>query len=334
MIFPLTAVYDYLVQTHPNAVMSDDEISVALDDSRIHIVVSPVNETTYDDRLVSESVSLQLTAKITGQMPVLDVNSINRHTMTCSANIDEESQLVIFITKIDIFEGDDEAALKVYAPIIAHQAATLHWHASHVLSRHFFFSNKEEAPVKTWDEPIPSLNDSLSRAKDYFEESGFCSTLGDNQLTCEFPWDEGAYTRQFSLPNIKDTLIEQGLSESEIETLGGLTSLLKIQEIENPMYGRGLLSLLILPLDGAFPDKWLEWALWLNRAEQLRHDWPPFIGSWCAGDRGVTFTSFVPTGFYVPGLAQNIAIWNMVRAFRVKELIDHFGHVLNDQSKE
>jgi len=57
MIFPLTAVYDYLVQTHPNAVMSDDEISVALDDSRIHIVVSPVNETTYDPSFFQNQTS-------------------------------------------------------------------------------------------------------------------------------------------------------------------------------------------------------------------------------------------------------------------------------------
>jgi hypothetical protein len=206
----------------------------------------------------------------------------------------------------------------------------LDWHVNLVLHQSRYESNATESPVSTWDEPIPDLQNTLELAHKRFTDLGLCANMDKDALVCEIPWEDGAYSRGFSSPQMKSFLLERGMTEDEIIKAGGLTSLLTIMEANNHIYGRGLRCDLIIPLDGEHPDSWKAGAELLNFIEHTVSDWPPLVGAWHAGDRGITFSSFVPSCFYLPGLAYNFAIWGMRRAIHVREFVTNASEHLQN----
>jgi hypothetical protein len=49
---------------------------------------------------------------------------------------------------------------------------------------------------------------------------------------------------------------------------------------------------------------------------------PPLFGAWCVGERAVTFVSFTPNQFCLPGLLQNLLAWALVRHECVRLWLD------------
>src|SRR5262249_16320929 len=112
-----------------------------------------------------------------------------------------------------------------------------------------------------------------------------------------------------------------GLSEEQLDRMAGKTSLLQILVAEHPLYGKGIRSTLELPFAPSDPAT-IRMANELNAWELSGADLPPQFGAWCTGARALTYVSFMPTQFCVPGILHNLVHWMAVRHARVHQWLN------------
>jgi hypothetical protein len=104
----------------------------------------------------------------------------------------------------------------------------------------------------------------------------------------------------------------------------GSTSLFRaIAQEHHPRLGNGCLLRLTLPLEEKGVTL-IRRALALNDRKVRSHTNTPFLGSWCADKRGLTFVSFLPNCLYAPGVITNLVLASSLRALWVTEEV--FGY--------
>ena len=133
-----------------------------------------------------------------------------------------------------------------------------------------------------------------------FLKDKFVCTASKNGMTVEFPWEEGATSA----------------------AMGHKTSLLEIiTENKHPHFGSGLFCKLSLPVQ---PTDKSVIVNKLNLNEFSDPDAPPFIGSWCAGFKGmqIEFVCFFPNNVYFKGIVKNIIMWMFARAMIAKGFLE------------
>src|SRR5262249_54134767 len=132
------------------------------------------------------------------------------------------------------------------------------------------------------------------------------------------PWDPGARSNLFADGDLREKAAKDlGLSEEELDRMGGKTSLLQLKSMTHPLYGSGVMSLLEIPVP--LSARTPELACELNRWELSTPELPPFFGAWCAGKRSPAFVTFVPSQFCFPGLLHNLTTWARVRHGMVRQ---------------
>ena len=225
-----------------------------------------------------------------------------------------------FVMKTGVFAGDEAAAERVYAPLLCMQAAFMHWHVAKIV-RGQFECDPELSPLERVNDPAPYSQADYESVKERMDGHRFYGTLGSLYYTCEFPWDDGAVSNVFGLDDARAQLEARGVSSEAIEAAGGRTSLFQIQNMRHPLYGNGVQARLEIPLSAEHEEA-ARVATELKIWELDTPDLPPLFGAWCVGPRSPAFVTFVPNQLCLPGLLHNLAVWAMVRHFRVRRWVE------------
>ncbi len=179
----------------------------------------------------------------------------------------------------------------------------------------------EQSPLHMTSQDPPFDDADFAAVKGLTDRSHFLGSLGDRHFTVELPWDAGAMTRLLRHEHFRKSLRAkqgQGLSDDQLDRWAGATSLLQILMAEHPLYGKGIRSTLELPISPT-DLKSAQLVNELNAWELSEDDLPPQFGAWCIGHRALSYVSFIPTQFCVPGILSNLAIWMVSRHARVRE---------------
>jgi hypothetical protein len=201
------------------------------------------------------------------------------------------------------------------------EAVVSGWHAARIV-RDQFRQDPELSPLQMTSQDPPFDNASFEAIKAITDRSNYVGSLGDRYFCVEFPWEAGAVTQMARLEEMQNRLrTSQGLSEEQLERMAGKTSLLQILVGEHPLYGRGVRSTLELPFAPDDPAT-IQMANELNAWELSGADLPPHFGAWCIGTRALTYASFMPTQFCVPGMLHNLTVWMAARHARVHQWLN------------
>ena len=153
------------------------------------------------------------------------------------------------------------------------------------------------------------------------DRHSYSVALEDGRLVVEFPWRAGATSSMLLKADLRMELLNAGeqLDAGERDR----ASLLQLMTtVVHPMYGKGILSQLAIPLrvdQADIADRIADRIDELNRWELSGDDLAPLFGAWSAGPEWLTFVSFTPNQFCLPGLLTNLVGWARVRHDRVRQ---------------
>jgi hypothetical protein len=273
---------------------------------------------TFDGLVVREIVTLTHVAHVFGDVPPADVARLNAWSTLSSFVPTGPSGPARLVAKISVFDGDHEAAERVYAPLLCTEAAVSGWHASQLM-RGRSQANPSDSPLSVVDRDPPYNQADFEAAKAITDRSCFLGSLGNRHFTVEFPWKAGAVSRMLNVDEIRKAVsTEKQFSDERIEQMGGATSLLQIHVARHPFYGPGIHCMLELPLSVEGEDA-VALVNGLNEWELSGPDLPPHLGAWSLGERAPAYVCFLPTQYALPGLLQNLTVWMRARAARARE---------------
>jgi hypothetical protein len=233
----------------------------------------------------------------------------------------DDSKPPRLVAKVGIFSTDGEAAERVYAPFLCTEALVSGWHAAHIV-RGQFRQDPELSPLQMTSQDPPFDNADFKAIKAITDRSRYLGSLGDRHFTVEFPWDVGAVTHLARQEDMQNRMHASGLfSEEKIDSMGGRTSLLQIRVAEHSLYGKGVQTTLELPVAPDDPAT-VQMVHELNAWEISGADLSPHFGAWCIGTRALTYVSFLPTQFCVPGILHNLIYWMAARHARVRQWLN------------
>ena len=318
-LFPLQDAFDYLVKLRPEIERHEGSLRWPDHDGVTELRVEPVDHRTHDGLLVRELVTLTHSAPGLHSQPKLAA-MLNRWSTLSALVPGTDGAPTRLVCKVGIFDGDRAAAERLYAPLLCTEAAIIGWHAARIVHGPLEM-DPDSSPLTQVMEPAPYDSADFEAAKAIADRFGAFGTLGDSGLTVEFPWDDGAVSRMFALPDFRTKLLADGEhTEEQLDRMAGRTTLFQlVTDQPHSVYGNGVLARLELPI--AF-DEQTGPALIdeLNRWELSGIDLPPLFGAWCLGPRAPTFVSFIPNQYCVglPGLLQNLTVWAHGRHVRAR----------------
>ena len=316
-MFPLDHVHDHLASTFADIDREEYSLSFNAHAGRTTISVMPSNHQTEDGMTISEVVVLEHEANGLEGVTLEQAAMMNRFS-TISALFAATPQFSNprTISKVGIFSTDQAAAERVYAPMIAMEAAAISWWTACIKAREFNV-DPNLSPLPMTDVAAPYDQGDFEKAAEIFNNRGMMATVGEDSLTFELPWDDGAVSSMYRAPGVLDAsraeLRAHGMTDEDISLMGGRTSLATIKaKARHPMFGEGLQCLLQLavPMPEDIPG---QVAQALNLWELSKPDLPPMFGSWCAGENGPAFVSFFPTSYCIPGLPTSLVYWTASR---------------------
>ena len=320
-LFPYEQVSAYFRETFEGvSEIGEKKLSWSAYGGTTFFSLSELNHHTDDGRLVSEEVVMEFIHPGLQHVTPELASRVNKWCTLSSFIPATDNEPAKLVAKVGIFSTDGEAAERVYAPLIAMEAASVCWHAA-CLSAGRFEVDPESSPFSNTDKLPPYTQADFEIVKTMIDKQGFAGSLGDRHYTVEFAWDIGAISSSFQSAEFQEHAREAGYTDEQIAIAGGRTSLFQIMLIRHPMYGWGLQARLELPIS---PEGESAVALVdeLNRWELSAPELPPLFGSWCVGERAATFLTFIPTQMSLPGLVHNLTFWNMVRHFRVRDWLE------------
>jgi hypothetical protein len=268
--------------------------------------------------LISEIVTLNHISPLLETVPRNSIADLNSWATISSLIPADSHGPTRFISKVGIFSTDRAAAERVYAPLLASEAAIIGWHAARIV-RNEFRGNPVNSPLNLTNQKAPFDNADFGAIKATTDRSGYLGSLGDRHFTVELPWEAGAKTNLLLQEDVRESArVSLGLSEEQLHRMAGKTSLFQIRSAEHPLYGKGICSTLELPLSPDDPAT-VQVANELNAWELSGADLAPHFGAWCVGNRALGYVSFMPTQFCVPGLLVNLTVWMVARHVRARE---------------
>ena len=323
-LFPVQSAYDYLARNRPD--IERDEFGLRWSDHEglTELRIDPIEQRTHDGLVVRELVTLTHTAPGLTANPTTAAMLNRWGTLSALIPGDEHGSPTRLVCKVGIFEGDRQAAERLYAPLMCTEAAIIGWHAAR-LAHGQMEIDPDQSPLIQVKDPPPYDTADFEAAKAYSDRFKALGTLGDAGLTVEFPWEDGAVSRMFAYPDFRAKLLEgREYTQEELDRMAGMTSLLQlVTDQPHSLYGNGVLLRLELPV--AFdPDTGTALVDELNRWELSGMDLPPLFGVWCLGPRAPTFVNFIPNQYCVgiPGLLQNLVVWTHARHVRVRQWLN------------
>jgi hypothetical protein len=320
-LFPLDQVEEY-IRSFKEGVKRDVNTIIWNDyDGVTSLKVDVLNQSTSDGLDISEQISLEHSSEALSKYNLTELAHLNRLSTTGAMLSADENHFVRMVSKVGIFSQDKQAAERNYAPIIAGACAMIGWHAA-LIARGQLEVDPETSPLNNvGDETQVALSD-LETAAETLRKNQFFLNQDSDSLTVEFPWDEGAVSNVFLEKEMREAVMEtnSALCDEDMDRMAGKTSLLQIKKSSHPYFGNGVFASLELPIstEQAGLPQLIDV---LNQWEFLHPDLPPQFGSWCIGPRSPSFVTFLPNQLCIPGVVQNLVMWNLVRAFRVRDFV-------------
>lgn len=322
-IFPIHSIRHFINSTGRN--VKDTECGIQWQEGPgiVSLNIKHLNLKISNGNTVSEEVVLSYSS------PNIDaighdltlINQLNRYVVQSSFIPHSGSSNSMLVSKVGIFEQDSPAAEKIYAPIIATEAAIIAWH-SEMLLKGITKCDPMNSPLSYTNQLPPYEQVNFEDLKGLLESEGYFSSVGHLKVTSEFPWDAGAVSMSFRDEVAKKALLESGHNPQLIDLAGGRTALFQIFVSEHPLYGLGIMSWLKLPLslDG---NEAIELANSLNQWELMSPQLPPLFGAWSASNGTVVFASFLPTQLcmQISNVMLYILNWGKVRTYEVLTLL-------------
>ena len=318
-LFPLEAALAHVRSSGQDVRSGPNGLEWQHFDGVTSLVVEEIDHPVPDGRLVSEVVTVRHSSAALDALPRGVSGTLNRWA-TQSALVESADGRLELVSKVGIFSEDQDAAERIYAPLICMEALTIGWHAA-CLSRQIFEIDPESSPLHDTNATPPFSPDDFLLAKQLTEVGEHIGSLSDGQLTVEFAWDPGAKSSSFLDPRVRELALQDGnYANADLDTLGGRTSLFQIMTVRrHALYGNGVFCSLEIPLSVSDAEA-AALSEQLNLWELSRPHLPPFFGAWCVGPRAPTFVTFLPNQFCFPGLLQNLTAWAQVRHEHLVEL--------------
>jgi hypothetical protein len=325
-LFPIDQVEGYIRSFKDDVQRESDVLYWSDHDGITSLKVDTLNEPTKDGLTISEQVTLEHISESLNKYEVSDLAYLNKFATIGALIAETAEQPARMVCKVGIFSQDRQAAERNYAPIIAGGCALLGWHVASIA--------KGQTQIDPNASPLSGIKDQTQLAVSDLESAAELLRKRDlfvNQdtdgLTVEFPWDEGAVSNVFLKPEMRTTAVNEypGLSEQDLDRMAGQTSLLRIKKSSHPFFGNGVFASLELPI--SLEEEGLPQLINIfNRWEISNPDLSPLFGAWCLGPRAPSFVSFLPNQLCFPGVVQNLAMWDLARAIRVKGFIRSFSN--------
>src|SRR5262249_17265030 len=278
-LFPLTDAENYLRRVSSQLERDGNVLRWPSHDGVTELRVHELNAATRDGLVVQEEVTLTHSSPTLAAVDTQAAAGMNTWS-TLSALIPGDSAPALLVeptrlmTKVGVFSTDRAAAEHVYAPLICAEAAIIGWHAARLSRGEFRVDPEKNSPLSNTDQPPPFDSADFEAVKDMTDRQEFLSSLGQNNFTVEFPWDPGARSNLFGDGDLREKAAKDlGLSEEELDRMGGKTSLLQLKSMTHPLYGSGVMSLLEIPVP--LSARTPELACELNRWELSTPELPP-----------------------------------------------------------
>jgi len=322
-LFPIAKAKAYIAGVATDLEHKNNTLRWSSYDGITELTVSPINYETFDGLKVIEEVTLTHVCPALTEISASQAAQINRFALISCLVPGSSNSPSKFVCKAGLFSADLDAAERLYAPLICTEAAVIGWYAA-CLGRQILKANPDSSPIfKTGENPPYDVAD-FESVKAFSTKKGFAASSSVDGFTVEFPWEPGAFSAMFSLDRVKENARKNlKLSEEEIETMAGATSLLQLLVMEHPLIGKGIQSRLEIPLyispGEGVESRMLEVVSELNAWELTGADLPPLFGAWCCGPRAPTFVSFYPTQYCVPGMLHNLFHWARLRQWRARQ---------------
>ena len=320
-LFPMASAENYFRMFAKSLVQSGGSLRWESGDGISELSVTPIHERTFDGLLVSEMVTLTHTLPAFANLSPDRIAYLNSMATISSLVPADHSGPTRLVSKVGIFSTDRKAAERLYAPLLCTEAVVSGWHAAHIM-RDQFQQDPELSPLQMTNQDPPCDNADFEAIKAITDRVRYYGSLGDRHFTVELPWEAGAVTQLMNLEEFRNGMrASHGLSEERLDRMAGKTSLLQILVAEHPLYGRGISSILELPFAPDDPAT-IRMANELNAWELSGADLPPHFGAWCIGSRALTYVSFLPTQFCVPGILHSLTVWMSARHARVHQWLN------------
>jgi hypothetical protein len=285
------------------AIISDTSMTFQNMGERTTISAEPMNVDTIDGLRIAEVITIRTPLTAFKLFDEKHYSFINIFATTGAVVRDADGEDLL-ISRLPVFEGDEEALANFYTPLIA-DAARLQ-PVGPLCGFYHFDGRREEydaaiVGVPGWDEPSYWDSGEFAYAKERLRAQGAYANASDTGVTVEFPWEQGAVSAM----------------------AGDCTSLLQIcSDQPHPSAGNGLFYRLDLPTNFS-DDEAQESAARLNRAELEAVDAPPLFGAWCTMPKSgtVSFAGFWPNLLYKSGAAASIAFWTWARSGFARQVL-------------
>ena len=285
------------------AVISDRSVTFQNFGGRTTISAEPLNVDTIDGLRIAEIITVRTPLTTFKLLDDRDYPLINNFATTGAVVRDADGEDLL-ISRMPLFQGDDEVLANLYTQLIAN-AACLQPVGAFSGLYHLDGREKEydaaQVAIPRWNEPSYWGGEEFANAKERLRAQGAYANASDTGVTVELPWEPEAVSA----------------------IVGDCTSLLQIRSDQpHPSAGNGLFYRLDLPTNFS-GDEARECAAALNRAELEAIDTPPLFGAWCTMPRSrtVSFAGFWPNILYQPGTVTNIAIWTWARSRFARQVI-------------
>jgi hypothetical protein len=285
------------------AVTSDRSITFRNSVERTTISAEPMNVDTIDGLRITDVITIRTPLTAFKLFDEKDYSFVNIFALTGAVVRDADGEDLI-ISRLPLFEGDDDVLVTLYTPLIANAARLQP--VGPLCGIYHFEGRKEEydaavVGISGWNEPSYWGSEEFYHAKERLRAQGAYANASDSGVTVEFPWEPG------------------GVSA----IAGDCTSLLQIRADQpHPAAGNGLFYRLDLPTNFS-DDEAHEWAARLNRVELEAVDTPPMFGAWCTKPQSgtVSFAGFWPNLLYKSGTVANIAFWSWARSNFARQVL-------------
>jgi hypothetical protein len=224
MLFPLQDLYEYLAKYRPG--IERDGLTLHWPDYEgvTELRVEPIEHHTHDNLTVRERVTVTHTAPGLKATPKVAATLNRWATLSALLPYDNPLAPAQLVCKVGIFDGDREAAERLYAPLVASEAALIGWHAAR-LARGPLEIDPDQSPLIQVKDPSPFGLPDLEKVKDFTDQLEAMSSVGGSAFTVEFPWDDGALSRSFALPELRAKFLQDSrFTDEDLDRLAGRTS--------------------------------------------------------------------------------------------------------------
>ena len=145
-LFPIDDAEAYFRQSHDNVERQGNVLRWPQCDGITELRVDAIAYHTYDNLLVSELVTIEHSSDALSDVDTAWAAHLNKWATLSALVAKDDAHGARLVCKVGIFNGDHEAAKRVYAPLMCTEALIIGWQAA-MLVRGQFQVDPTESPL-------------------------------------------------------------------------------------------------------------------------------------------------------------------------------------------